>query len=147
MYNKELFDRLEKKFGTEKMAIFAEIMTDRHEILYLEHLSDGIEDFTEEDYERDWWLDKSIQLKATIKTDPIIESVVEKIKSRSAVGIKKYGTTLKDNNTDDFLTHLQEELMDSVNYLEKLKDLLNQKGYINLLDVPNLNDFNEDLIR
>ena len=147
MYNKELFDRLEKKFGTEKMTIFAEIMTDTHEILYLEHLSDGIEDFTEEDYERDWWLDKSIQLKATLKTDPIIESVVEKIKSRSAFGIIKYKTTLKDNQTDDFLTHLQEELMDSVNYIEKLKDLLNQKGYLSFAEVPNLNDFNEDLIR
>lgn len=58
-----------------------------------------------------------------IKTDPIIDSVVNKIKSRSEVGIKKYGTTLDENNTDDFLTHLQEELMDAINYIEKLKSI------------------------
>jgi hypothetical protein len=36
------------------------------------------------------------------------------------VWIKKYWTTLQDNNTDDFLKHLQEEMLDGVNYIEKL---------------------------
>ena len=53
--------------------------------------------------------------------DPIVKQVTDKFKSRSEVGIKKYGTTLEDNNTDDFLNHLQEELMDAVLYIEKLK--------------------------
>ena len=53
--------------------------------------------------------------------DPIIKQVTDKFKSRSEVGIKKYGTTLQDNNTDDFLNHLQEELMDAILYIEKLK--------------------------
>ncbi len=53
--------------------------------------------------------------------DPIVKRVTDKFKSRSAVGIKKYGTTLEDNNTDDFLNHLQEELMDAILYIEKLK--------------------------
>jgi hypothetical protein len=53
--------------------------------------------------------------------DPIIESVIQKLRSRGEVGIKKYGTTLEENNVDDFLTHVQEELMDAVNYIEKLK--------------------------
>lgn len=52
--------------------------------------------------------------------DPIVQRVVEKFQSRSEVGIKKYGATLEENNTDDFLKHLQEELMDAVNYIEKL---------------------------
>lgn len=52
--------------------------------------------------------------------DPIVQRVVEKFQSRSEVGISKYGTTLEGNNTDDFLKHLQEELMDAVNYIEKL---------------------------
>jgi len=39
--------------------------------------------------------------------DPIVEAVREKLKHRSSIGIKKYGTTLADNNTDDFLNHLQ----------------------------------------
>lgn len=58
-----------------------------------------------------------------IKTDPIVESVVSQFLSRSEVGIKKYGTTLEENNTDDFLLHLQQELMDAVLYIEKLKSL------------------------
>jgi len=58
-----------------------------------------------------------------IPTDPIVDSVVKKFQDRSAVGIKKYGTTLHDNNTDDFLNHLQEELMDAILYIEKLKSI------------------------
>lgn len=55
--------------------------------------------------------------------DPIILAVIERIKERSAVGIKKYGTTLarEDLTTIDWLNHLQEELMDAINYIEALK--------------------------
>jgi hypothetical protein len=58
--------------------------------------------------------------------DPIIDRVIEKIKSRSDVGFKKYGVTLKDDDQplDVWLTHIQEELMDAVNYIEKVKDVL-----------------------
>lgn len=59
------------------------------------------------------------------KTDPIVESVVNKFLQRSKVGIEKYGTTLNENNTDNFLQHLQEELMDGVNYIEKLQSQQN----------------------
>lgn len=55
--------------------------------------------------------------------DPIILAVIDRIKERSAVGIKKYGTTLarEDLTTIDWLNHLQEELMDAINYIEALK--------------------------
>jgi hypothetical protein len=58
--------------------------------------------------------------------DPIIKSVVEKFVQRSDVGYKKYGVTLQDDesNTLVWLNHLQEELMDAVNYIEKLKSVL-----------------------
>lgn len=59
--------------------------------------------------------------------DPIVLSVVNKYWQRSRVGVAKYGTTLAQNTDDDFLTHLQEELMDAVLYIEKLKSLTN--GY------------------
>ena len=52
--------------------------------------------------------------------DKIVEQVINKYSKRSKVGIQKYGTTLSDNNTDDFLNHLQEELMDASLYIEKL---------------------------
>ena len=57
--------------------------------------------------------------KAYATYDPVVETVVGKLRSRSEVGIKKYGATLDDNNIDDYLNHLQEELLDSVNYIQK----------------------------
>ena len=55
--------------------------------------------------------------------DPIVDSVIEQFKERSKKGIKKYGTTLERNDLSmlDWLQHLQEELMDAVCYIEKLK--------------------------
>ena len=55
--------------------------------------------------------------------DKIVKKVIKQFKNRSELGIKKYGTTLQDNNNDDFLQHLKEELMDSVLYIEKLQQL------------------------
>jgi hypothetical protein len=46
--------------------------------------------------------------------------VVNKFQQRSDVGIKKYGTTLYENNHDNYLLHLQEELQDATLYIEKL---------------------------
>lgn len=59
--------------------------------------------------------------------DLIVESVINQFKERSEVGIEKYGTTLQENNSDDFLQHLKEELMDAVLYIEKLQNLRNEK--------------------
>jgi len=58
--------------------------------------------------------------------DKIIERVINKIKSRSDVGYKKYGVTLKDDEQtlDTWLNHIQEELMDAVNYIEKARAVL-----------------------
>jgi len=55
--------------------------------------------------------------------DPVVESVVSKFRERSNVGIKKYGTTLQGSNEDvlAFINHAQEEAMDQILYLEKLK--------------------------
>jgi hypothetical protein len=56
-------------------------------------------------------------------TDPVVESVVNKYTERSLVGQKKYNTTLHQNNHDNYLKHLQEELMDASLYIEKLLHL------------------------
>lgn len=55
-----------------------------------------------------------------IKQDAIVESVRDKLLDRSRVGISKYGTTLEEDNKDNYLNHLQMELMDASNYIEKL---------------------------
>jgi len=58
--------------------------------------------------------------------DKIIESVVKKFINRSDVGYKKYGVTLHkdDQPLDTWLQHIQEELMDAVNYIEKTRHTL-----------------------
>ena len=58
--------------------------------------------------------------------DKIINRVIEKIQKRAEAGYKKYGVGLdKDEQSlDTWLNHLQEELMDAVNYIEKAKSVL-----------------------
>jgi hypothetical protein len=58
--------------------------------------------------------------------DSIVESVINKYRERSEKGIETYGTTLDRNDLSrlEWLNHLQEELMDAVNYIEKLKQIL-----------------------
>jgi uncharacterized ferritin-like protein (DUF455 family) len=57
--------------------------------------------------------------------DKIVQSVIDKFNKRSELGIKKYGTTLDQNllSFDEWITHAQEEAMDFVLYLEKIKKL------------------------
>lgn len=54
--------------------------------------------------------------------DKIVEQVIDKYHMRSDVGVRKYGTTLDTNNKDNYLKHLQEELMDATLYLQKIMD-------------------------
>ena len=58
--------------------------------------------------------------------DPIIQKVVEKFISRSDVGYNKYKVTLDEDSKsiNEWLNNIQEELMDAVNYIEKLKAVL-----------------------
>jgi hypothetical protein len=55
--------------------------------------------------------------------DKIVLSVLARFKERSDIGIKKYKETLErtDLSTLEWLTHAQEEAMDFVLYLERLK--------------------------
>jgi hypothetical protein len=55
--------------------------------------------------------------------DTIVQSVIEQFKERSKIGINKYNTTLDRTDLDriQWLQHAQEEAMDLILYLEKLK--------------------------
>ena len=57
--------------------------------------------------------------------DKIVESVLMQFLNRSKRGIDKYGVTLDrtDLSTLEWLNHAQEEAMDLILYLEKLKRL------------------------
>ena len=59
-------------------------------------------------------------------TVSIVKSVIQKFLDRSAVGKEKYGTDLdrKDLSKQDWIKHAQEELMDGILYLEKLKQYI-----------------------
>lgn len=55
--------------------------------------------------------------------DSIVSAVIRKHLDRADKGFEKYDTTLDrdDLSIDDWLVHLQEELMDAVLYIEKLR--------------------------
>ena len=57
--------------------------------------------------------------------DSIVQAVIKKFLERSEVGKKKYGVTLDrtDLGVNDWIQHAQEELMDGILYLEKLKTM------------------------
>jgi hypothetical protein len=62
--------------------------------------------------------------------DSIVQTVLQKFIDRAVVGKKKYGTDL--DRTDlcvlDWIKHAQEEHMDAILYLEKLKQVLGGKA-------------------
>jgi uncharacterized phage-associated protein len=63
-------------------------------------------------------------IEAQVK-DSVVQSVINKFKQRSEVGIQKYNTTLdrEDLTEKEWINHAQEEAMDLILYLEKLKRL------------------------
>ena len=68
--------------------------------------------------------------------DPVVKRVVDKFKSRSDEGYRKYGTTLHEERTTKmkglmkYLVDIQEELMDAILYIQtaqdELKDVLDE---------------------
>jgi len=66
-----------------------------------------------------------------IKTkDKIVQEVIAKIDQRSLVGQKKYGVMMmeevegKDKDLNDFLTDVQEEIMDALLYIQAARHCL-----------------------
>lgn len=67
--------------------------------------------------------------------DKFVKQVIEKYLDRAEAGLEKYGTTLERNDltTDEWLNHLQEELMDATLYIERLKyELCKVKDALNV---------------
>lgn len=58
-------------------------------------------------------------------TDSVVMSVIKQFKGRADFGMQKYGTNMdrKDLSVLDWIQHAQEEHMDAILYLEKLKQL------------------------
>lgn len=60
------------------------------------------------------------------KIDSIVNSVINKFLERSKFGKEKYGTDLDRNDLGlyDWIVHAQEEHMDAILYLEKIKKII-----------------------
>lgn len=64
--------------------------------------------------------------------DSVVLAVIDSFKARAAFGRSKYGKDLDrtDLKTLDWIQHTQEELMDAILYLEKLKrDFIPKEGF------------------
>ena len=70
--------------------------------------------------------------------DSIVASVIASFQKRSLVGLEKYGKSLDrtDLNFLQWVQHAQEELMDAILYLEKLKTISSEevKKSVNVKD-------------
>ena len=62
--------------------------------------------------------------------DSVVRSITEQFKTRSEFGEKKYGVNMdRDDLTfPDWVTHMKEELMDAILYLEKLEQIYGEKA-------------------
>jgi len=65
--------------------------------------------------------------ESTFAPDSIVQSVMNKFHTRAEMGYKKYNNTLDRNDFTviQWIENAQEELMDGILYLEKLKKTLN----------------------
>ncbi len=66
--------------------------------------------------------------------DSIVRSIIQKFQIRSEIGKEKYGTDLDrdDLSIIEWITHFQEELMDGILYVEKLKQVLIEKNIMEI---------------
>ncbi len=62
-------------------------------------------------------------MESEFQYDSVVSSILEKFKNRARFGKQKYNTDLDRNDlsTVEWINHAQEELMDGILYLEKLK--------------------------
>jgi hypothetical protein len=72
-----------------------------------------------EEQNKEW---DEIVRKIHYPNDPTIENVLNKFKNRADGGMKTYSVSMKSNKGDllYWMNHLQEEMMDSVAYIERI---------------------------
>jgi hypothetical protein len=68
-------------------------------------------------------INKSEKVNTEYKPDSVVQSVIDNFIERSKMGKEKYGTDLDrtDLSLYDWILHAQEEHMDAILYLEKIK--------------------------
>ena len=125
-YQKEGYSDLSQD---QKIAIVPQIIESD-----VNHIEMSIEEIPCEDTnptEDDTSTKDATQTEPTMFTaDTIVNSVIGSFISRSNIGLKKYGKTLDrdDLSVFEWIQHAQEEHMDAILYLEKLKAEIKSKG-------------------
>lgn len=96
-----------------------EIQIDKNNLTFNDKIKDGSENSSV--------TSSDVNENFSYVDDSIVNRVIQKFINRSVVGKEKYGKTLdrEDLNFNDWITHAQEELMDGILYLEKLKQYKN----------------------
>ena len=61
----------------------------------------------------------------------VLKQVIDEMRKREAKGLETYGTTMdrKDLTASHWISHMKEELMDAILYLQKLENINNDKFY------------------
>ena len=67
--------------------------------------------------------------ETNFQPDSVVQAVLDKFIDRARIGKEKYGATLdrEDLSVLDWIQHAQEEHMDAILYLEKLKRVYQQR--------------------
>ena len=71
------------------------------------------------------------ELRTILKTDSIVDSIIDRFVERAQVGMQKYGTNLDrtDLNLEQWLEHSIEEQLDNILYMQRaLKELRSSKN-------------------
>jgi hypothetical protein len=68
--------------------------------------------------------------RTILKTDSIVDSVIDSFVNRASFGKQKYGTDLDRNDLSlyQWIEHMQMELQDAILYLEKIKKVIGGKS-------------------
>ena len=68
----------------------------------------------------------STNTRQVLKTDSVVDSIIDQFIGRAQFGKVKYNTDLDrdDLSVPQWIEHAQQELMDGILYLEKLKKIL-----------------------
>ena len=76
--------------------------------------------------------------ESQVTKDSVVNSIISQFAERSRVGLEKYGTTLDrtDLSLLDWVQHAQEEMMDGILYLEKIKKTIIESRITDALSNP-----------
>jgi hypothetical protein len=76
--------------------------------------------------------------ESQLTKDSVVNSIISQFAERSRVGLEKYGTTLDrtDLSLLDWVQHAQEEMMDGILYLEKIKKTIIESMITDSLSNP-----------